>query len=181
MVERLQDGERQAVSDFYALYADYLAGVCSRYVVDREDKKDVFQDALVNLLSHMSDFQYRGPGSLRAWATRTVVNTALRNLRSRHQHELLTLADDDVANEPMADDEPPISDIPPDVIHQMVSSLPTGYRTVFNLYAVEHLSHQEIARLLGIKESTSASQLHHAKRLLAKMIEAYSKPKDPRQ
>jgi RNA polymerase sigma-70 factor (ECF subfamily) len=72
------------------------------------------------------------------------------------------------------EDDPPISDVPPDVIHSMVSQLPTGYRMVFNLYVFENKSHREIASLLGIKEKSSASQLSRAKNLLAKMIRQYN-------
>lgn len=179
LVKRLQDGEKGAAREFYSLYADYLAGVCSRYIVDEDDQKDVFQDALVHILSHIGDFQYRGAGSLPAWATRVVVNQSLKFLRTNQRHEFAPLCDD-IADEPETDD-PPISDVPPDAIHEMVSRLPTGYRTVFNLYVFEDHSHKEIARLLGISERTSASQLHRAKNLLAKMIQQYHNDKSPRR
>jgi RNA polymerase sigma-70 factor (ECF subfamily) len=84
-----------------------------------------------------------------------------------------------VAEEPEEDD-PPISDIPPDEIQKMVSQLPMGYRTIFNLYIFENKSHQEIASLLGIKEQSSASQLSRAKNLLAKMIRDYNDKHHPR-
>jgi RNA polymerase sigma-70 factor (ECF subfamily) len=59
------------------------------------------------------------------------------------------------------------------VIHRLIRQLPTGYRTVLNLYVFEDLSHQEIARLLGIRERSSASQLSKAKSLLGRMIKEY--------
>jgi RNA polymerase sigma-70 factor (ECF subfamily) len=108
-----------------------------------------------------------------------VVNQSLKFLRSNQRHEFAPLCDD-IADEPETDD-PPISDVPPDAIHKMVSRLPTGYRTVFNLYVFEDHSHKEIARLLGISERTSASQLHRAKNLLAKMIQQYHNDKSPRR
>ena len=175
LVKRMKDGEKNAAKEFYSLYADYLAGVCSRYIVDEEDQKDVFQDSLVHILSHIGHFHYRGAGSLRAWATKVVVNQSLKFLRDRKQYELASLSPD-MADEQETDD-PPISDIPPDVIRQMVSLLPTGYRTVFNLYVFENHSHKEIAQLLGISEQTSASQLHRAKNLLARMIQQYNNNK----
>ena len=89
------------------------------------------------------------------------------------------LLDKDVAEEP-EDEDPPIEEIPPDEIQRMVSQLPTGYRTVFNLYVFENKSHQEIASLLGIKERSSASQLCRAKNLLAKMIRDYNDKHHPR-
>ena len=134
--------------------------------------KDVFQESLIHIITHMADFDYRGVGSLKAWATRIVVNESLRFLRDTKRHELMLL-DCEVPDVPEEDD-PPISDVPPDVIHSMVSQLPTGYRMVFNLYVFENKSHQEIASLLGIKEKSSASQLCRAKNLLAKMIRQYN-------
>lgn len=179
LVKRLQDGDKAAAREFYAVYADYLAGVCSRYIADEEDLKDVFQDALIHILTHIGDFHYRGTGSLQAWATKVVVNQALKFLRTQQRHELWQL-DCDVVDEPEEDD-PPIADIPPDIIQQMLTRLPTGYRTVLNLYVFEGKSHQEIARLLGIKENSSASQLHRAKNLLVKMIRQYNNDKTPRR
>ncbi len=184
LARRLQDGNRGALKDFYTLYADYLTAVCARYITDDEDLKDVFQDSLVNIISHVRDFKYRGKGSLQAWATKIVVNQSLRHLKERHRHELERIswdvADDnnrtnDQWMETMDDDDPPVRDVPPDVLQQMIRELPTGYRTVFNLYVFEDKSHNEIADLLGISKNTSFSQFSRAKKLLAKKITAYNK------
>ena len=179
LAKRLQDGEKAAAREFCALYADYLAGVCSRYITDEEDLKDVFQDAFIHILSHIQDFQYRGTGSLQAWATKVVVNESLKFLLAKKRNEQVAI-NIEMIDEP-AEAEPPISDIPPDVVHQMVSQLPAGYRTVLNLYVFEGKSHQEIARLLGITASTSSSQLNRAKHLLARMIQQYNDNIKPRQ
>ena len=173
LVRRLRNGENEAMRDFYALYANYLTGICSRYVADDEDTKDVLQNTLVRIFTKISDFDYRGEGSLRAWAAKIAVNESLSFLKTRKRNELF-LDDVEVADEPEKDD-PPISNIPPEEIHRMVSELPTGYRAVFNLYVFEDKTHREIAQLLGIKIGTSTSQLHRAKNLLAKMIQTYYK------
>lgn len=178
LAERLRNGENGAMREFYSRYADQLAGICSRYITDEEDMKDVFQESLVRIITHISDFNFRGVGSLKAWASRIVVNESLRFLRDTKRRELMPLGHD-VADESQVDD-PPISDVPPDEIHRMVSQLPIGYRTVFNLYVFENKSHQEIASLLGIQENSSASQLSRAKNLLAKMIRQYHNQQLPR-
>jgi len=175
LAKRLQGGENDALRDFYALYADYLTGVCARYITDDEDLKDVFQDSLVQIISHIKDFRYRGAGSLQAWATRIVVNQSLKFLKERKQHDLERL-NWDVADEEEEED-PPVRDIPPEVLQRMIRELPTGYRTVFNLYVFENKSHQEIAQLLGIQKDTSCSQFSRAKNLLAKKITAYNPTK----
>jgi RNA polymerase sigma-70 factor (ECF subfamily) len=171
LAKRLQGGENDALNDFYTLYADYLTGVCARYVADDEDLKDVLQNALVQIISHIRDFEYRGNGSLKAWCSRIAVNESLKYLKQHHQQKFEQL-NGDVADE-QEDEDPSVSDIPPEVFHQMIRELPTGYRTVFNLYVFEEKSHQEIADLLGIKKDTSSSQFSRAKHLLAKKIIAY--------
>ena len=178
LVKRLRNGENGAMQEFYSLYAEQLTSVCARYIVDKEDIKDVFQDSLVHIITHISAFNYRGPGSLHAWATKIVVNESLKFLRTTKQQELLLL-ERDVSEEPNADN-PQIVDIPPEILHQMVSQLPTNYRIALNLYAFENKSHQEIATLLGIKEKSSSSLLRRAKDLLAKMIRQYNNQHQPR-
>ena len=71
------------------------------------------------------------------------------------------------------DDDPEIDDVPMDVLQGMISRLPDGYRTVFNLFVFEQMKHKDIAALLGIKENSSASQFLRAKALLAKEIKEY--------
>ena len=172
LVKRLQEGDKTAAREFYSLYADNLAGICMRYIADEEDLKDVFQNAFAHIFSHIAEFKYRGEGSLLAWAKRIVVNESLVFLRKKVHFEELQ-ENYDLVDE-SEDSDLSISGIPPDVIRKMLSRLPTGYRTVLNLYVLEGKSHQEIASLLGIRRDTSASQLHKAKKMLAKMIRKYN-------
>ncbi|MCI7256990.1 MAG: sigma-70 family RNA polymerase sigma factor, partial [Prevotella sp.] len=143
-----------------------------------DDVKDLMQDAMVNIIQNIDNFTYKGKGSLRAWATRIVVNQALNFVKSQKRfHD--TFADKDLGNLSLADnEEPDISDVPAEVIHRLISQLPDGYRTVFNLFAIEGKSHKEIAALLGIKADTSASQFFRAKNILAKQIENYKRNKN---
>jgi RNA polymerase sigma-70 factor (ECF subfamily) len=157
--------------EFCSLYVPHLKAVCARYIADGEDVSDVLQETLITIVTHISDFHYLRQGSLKAWATRIAVNESLNFIRRNRRRELMFQEQyiGDIAEE----EDPPIEDIPPEVIQQMVRQLPTGYRTVFNLYVFEDKSHQEIAQLLGCSANTSISQLHKAKNLLAKMIQTY--------
>ena len=179
LVKRLQESDKTAAREFYALYADTMAGVCSRYIADEEDLKDVFQNALVHIFSHITDFKYCGAGSLEAWATKVVVNESLKFLRTKKQHEMLPM-DDDVLDE-VEEEILSFDEVSSDTIRDMLSRLPTGYRTVLNLYVFEGKSHQEIAHLLGIKKDSSASQLLRARKMLAKMIRKYNDDNPPKQ
>lgn len=169
---QIRRGDNAAMRVFCSLYVSHLKAICTRYVTDSEDASDVLQETLISIVTHISDFHYLGQGSLKAWATRIAVNESLNYIR-RNRRQELTLQEqyiDDIAEE---EEDPPIEDIPPEVIQQMVRQLPTGYRTVFNLYVFEDKSHQEIAQLLGTSVKTSISQLHKAKNLLAQMIQTY--------
>ena len=173
LAEQIRNGDNGAMREFCSLYVPHLKAVCTRYVTDGEDASDVLQETLISIVTHISDFHYLGQGSLKAWATRIAVNESLNYIR-RNRRQELTLQEqyiDDIAEE--EEEDPPIEDIPPEVIQQMVRQLPTGYRTVFNLYVFEDKSHQEIAQLLGTSVKTSISQLHKAKNLLAQMIQTY--------
>ena len=178
LVKRLQEGDKTAAREFYTRYGGSLAGVCVRYIADEEDVKDVIQNALVHIFSHITDFKYRGNGSLEAWVVRIAVNESLKFLRTKVQYELLQ-PDYDVIDD--SEDDPSVRDIPPNIIRQMLNRLPTGYRTVLNLYVFEGKNHQEIATLLGIKKDSSASQLLRAKSMLAQMIRKYNNNNNPRR
>ena len=178
LIKRLQEGDITAAKEFYTRYADSLTGVCLRYIADREDVKDVMQNALVNIFTHITDFEYRKEGSLLVWTKKVVVNESLKFMRARKQY--VELQEDYEAVNEMEDDTLSVSDIPPDMIRQLLNRLPIGYRTVLNLFVFEGMSHQEIARLLGIKKSSSASQLSRAKRLLAEIIKKYNDNNSPR-
>ena len=117
LVKRLQEGDKTAAREFYTRYGGSLAGVCVRYIADEEDVKDVIQNALVHIFSHITDFKYRGNGSLEAWVVRIAVNESLKFLRTKVQYELLQ-PDYDVIDD--SEDDPSVRDIPPDIIRQMM-------------------------------------------------------------
>ncbi len=160
-------GDPGFVDRLYAEYADYLAGVCSRYIADDDDMKDVLQEAFIRIISKMDSFKYRGKGSLRAWVTRIAVNECLQFLR-RKKKEPEHLEESFAADVP--DVDPEVAGLSFDTLVGLIRRLPDGYREVLNLYAVEGKSHKEIGEILNIKPDSSASQFHRAKNMLARMI-----------
>lgn len=132
--------------------------------------KDVLQDSFLKIFRNYDSFAARSQGSLEAWMKKIVVNESLNFLRKRKP---LVFTDNinDISSEDIAD--PDIGEVPFDVILNLIRQLPDGFRTVFNLYVFEERSHKDIAELLGIKESTSASQFFRAKRMLKEKVEQY--------
>lgn len=168
-------GNAAAMKLLYDRHIGYLTAVCSRYIRENEDVRDILQDSFVKILSSLGSFDYRGSGSLRAWMTRIVVNESLKHLRREETASAAETDFRDIPDIPEEDDGPPTDGIPPSELQRMIRSLPDRYRTVFNLYVFQELSHKEIAGLLDISEGTSASCLHRAKRQLTDMINEYRK------
>ena len=170
LLDRLKGKDKEGMRLFYERYAGYLTAVCSRYIPDRADVKDVLQDAFVKMFGAVDRFEFRGEGSLRAWASRIVVNGALTSLRKKGRFSFVDELPD------VTDDEPVQAEkVPPAVLQGFIQALPDGYRTVFNLFVFEKKSHREIADMLGIKEDSSASQYFRARAQLAKQIKNYIK------
>jgi RNA polymerase sigma-70 factor (ECF subfamily) len=178
LVERARAGERTAVRKLYERYVESLTAVCMRYIPDANDVKDVLQIGFVKIFNSLDKFEDRGEGYLQAWMTRIIVNEALKFLRETKKSDSVSyMADLPDIQDDNPDDDDGFSQVPREEIMKMIRALPEGYRTVFNLYVFEDRSHKEIAQLLGITESTSASQLHRAKAILAKQIKEFGKVK----
>lgn len=175
LAEGCRDGDDAARRELYDRYAGRLLGICLRYAGDRATAEDLMHDAFLKIYGAFGRFTYRGPGSLRAWMERITVNLALEWLRHRNRLGCVPLEEGRSA-EPA--DEPGAAEtarIPREVLLGFVAELPDGYRTVFNLYCIEEYSHREIARMLGINERSSSSQLFRARALLSRRIREYLK------
>jgi len=111
--------------------------------------------------------QFKSEGSFEGWIRRIVVNEALTYLRKNRSMYLETELDQ-VDYEPQYER---LSDhLETEDLLRMIQELPTGYRIVFNLYAIDGFTHKEIAEQLGISENTSKSQLSRARTYLQKVL-----------
>ena len=175
LVERIRQNDQRAMSLLYQRYVGILTSVCYRYVVHENDVKDVLQNSFVKIFTSLPSFEFRGQDSLKAWMTKIVVNESLNFLQSRKK--MLFVEDERILRD-LPEEEVNLDRISDDELHQLIRELPDGYRTVLNLFVFEGLSHRQIAELLSIKESTSASQFYFAKRLLAKRIKDLKNKKE---
>jgi RNA polymerase sigma-70 factor (ECF subfamily) len=164
LIAACMKGNIVAQQQLYEKYAGKMLGLCLRYAGTREVARDLLHEGFIRLLNKIKT--YKGEGSFEGWMRKLFINTALEYLRKKDalkQYEDYTaslLAADDSVFEKIAADE----------LMEKIAALPDGYRAVFNLYAVEGYSHQEIAALLNISENTSRSQYMRARNYLQKTI-----------
>lgn len=138
-----------------------MMAVCLRYVANRNDAEDVLIEGFMRVFERID--QFRNEGSFEGWVRRVMVTEALMFLRkNKAWRQEVPL--DDMGLEP--DYEWANDRLDAEALVRLVAQLPDGYRTVFNLFAIEGYSHAEIAELTGISEGTSKSQLSRARALL---------------
>ena len=167
LLNAIQSGEKAAMRRLYDRYSGYAMAIGLRYIPERDEVRDVLQDSFIKIITTVGHFEYRGEGSLKSWVARIVSNHAIDHLRRQNHFHTI----DNIPDEPDdQEEEPDISDLTPEVLTEMIGQLPPNYRTVLNLFVFEQRPHKEIARQLGIKESTSSSIFFRAKKMLAKMI-----------
>jgi len=165
LIKALRQEDARAQRQVYEKYGPRMLGVCFRYVGDEMTAEDVMVEGFLKVFGKID--QFNGEGSFEGWMRRIMVNEALGLLRKRKQMPEDILSDE-AANIP--DYNNADQNIETQELLDLIEKLPVGYRTVFNLYAIEGYAHSEIAEVLGITESTSKSQLHRARALLQKMV-----------
>lgn len=158
--------DRIAQKHLYDTFSPKMYPLCCRYIRDQAEAEDVLVTAFTQILERIG--QFRGEGSLEGWIKRIVIHQAINALRKKKNMFLTTPIEEtgfDLAAPPLHD---PLAE--EDLLH-LLKVLPEGYRTIFNLYAIDGYSHKEIAEQLQISENTSKSQLSrarvHLQRLLA--------------
>ena len=166
LIEGCIKKDRKAQKVLYDKYSKRMMAVCLRYVKDTEEARDLLQEGFIKLF--MNIHTYAGDGVFDGWVRKIFVNCALEQLR--RQDVLRNVEDIDSVDYTNIQDESTISQLSADEIMICVRSLPDGFRTVFNMFAIEGYSHKEIAEKLNISESTSRSQYMRARKMLQKMI-----------
>lgn len=157
-------GNRVDQRQLYDKYATKMMGVCMRYAGDYDTARDLLHDGFIHLFKKIGT--YKGEGSFEGWMRKLFVNMALEYLRKKD----VLKAHGSYTTDIPASDYSVFEKLSADELVKKIAALPAGFRTVFNLYAVEGYSHQEIAELLHITESTSRSQYMRARSWLQKMI-----------
>jgi len=161
LIDGCINNEVPAQNRLFNRFAPKMLGICYRYMQTIYEAEDVLQEAFIKVFKHLHTFQYNS--SLEHWIRRIVVNTALNHIKAnkKFRNELDT---DNLEDEGYTDSIHMQFDTE-EVIHA-IKSLPEGYRTVFNLYAIEGYSHKEIGEMLGVAEASSRSQFSRAKTIL---------------
>ena len=128
--------------------------------------QDVLQEGFITLFTHLDS--YKGDGSFEGWARKIFITTALMELRRK---DALKMSEElDVVRGMKTETVSQLQNIGYKDLMKLIATMPAGFRTVFNLYAVEGFTHKDIGEMLGISETTSRTQLSRARTWLQNKI-----------
>ncbi len=165
MIEGCQRQDRNSQRQLYETYFQTMSWVCIRYLKDPNLVDDVVHEGFMKVFQRADSFE--GNGSLEGWIKRIMVNTCLDHLRKIKRMPLQVELDHVSDRESAVS---PTSHLETSQIMDVVNSLSPLLRMVFNMNVVEGYPHKEIARELGIQESTSRAYLTEAKKRVRAML-----------
>jgi len=166
LIKECRKGSITAQKYFYDQYAVKMFLYCRRYLKTNEQTEDILQNGFLKIFKGLVDFSFLNESATIGWMKKIMLNECLQEIRKRNN--ILSIAEEFDEEIYLEDDI--VSKLSANEIYVLVTKIPIGYRTVFNLYVVEGYNHKEIADLLSISEGTSKSQLSKAKAFLQKMI-----------
>jgi RNA polymerase sigma-70 factor (ECF subfamily) len=169
MIDACMQGESWARKKVYEQYAPAMMSLCMRYVGDTETARDLLQDGFIKVFTQIHTYAFQG--AFGGWVRRIFVTTSLEYLRKADA--LRSAVDITDYNEQLQDVDVSVLDrLSEEDLLDCIRKLPTGYRTVFNMYALEGYSHKEIAESLGISVTTSKTQFLRARTALQKSVKS---------
>ena len=166
LITEAKQGSTAAQQLLFDKFSGRMLLVCRRYVKTPEDAEEIMLDGFYKFFKNIDGFNYMGEAAFYGWLKKIMINGCLMLLRKKNVFKMA--AETEAAALPLEEDL--LNKLSAAEIFAVIMQLPVGYRTVFNLYAIEGFDHAEIAAMLGIAEGTSKSQLSKAKSLLQKML-----------
>ncbi len=170
LIARCRQKQRQAQREVYDWLAPKMLAVCRRYINDNNEAESVMISGFLKVFDKIH--QFAGDGSFEGWVRRIMVNESLLYIR-KNKNMYIEVDIEQADSEP--DYTKAANHLDTEDLLALIDNLPVGYKTVFNMYAIEGYSHKEIAAALAISENTSKSQLSRARAMLQKQLLAKEK------
>jgi RNA polymerase sigma-70 factor (ECF subfamily) len=170
LARRCRDGDANAFEELYRQHAGRLYNLTFRMAGSAQEAEDLLQEVFLHAYRKLGSF--RGDSSLGTWLYRLGMNQCLDYLRGRQAK--MSQATDSLDDDGAAELASPASATPIAVnrmdLERAIAKLPHGCRAAFLLHDVEGFEHHEVAKILGVSEGTSKSQVHKARMKLRGML-----------
>ncbi len=165
LLKECKRGKSRSQEELYRRFASAMYGLCLQYASNEEDAQDIMQEGFIKVFAKLD--QVKNPAALPGWIRRVMINTALEKYRS----QVILQRVDEVREEHHEEaGNEALDKLSCDELVGLIQTLTPRYRVVFNLYAIEGFTHQEISEELGISIGTSKSNLSRARGVLQEKI-----------
>ncbi len=159
-------GKRHAQETMYKMFSSKMYAVCLRYAKNEAEAQDILQDGFIKVFKNINKFKNKG--SFEGWMRRMMINISLERIRrERRMH----VVDNLNSYTTQTESNSAIEELSAQELIQIIQSLPSQYKAVFNMYVIDNMNHKEIGKALNISENTSKSNLHRARNILKEKIE----------
>ena len=164
LIEKCSQMDQKAQRAFYDTYYRDVFRLARRYLSDFHETEDIVIIVFNKALKNIAHFEYRGEGSLKKWLNTITINESIKALKKIRPISYLEELPESLPE--------PITNVPIDmeIVEKILATMPLGYRTVFNLYAIDEYSHSEIAEILNISRNTSKSQMLKARKYIINQL-----------
>jgi len=166
LIKKCQQKNVKAFDELYKKFAPMVYGICLRYTKNIEEAKDLMQDNFIKILEKIDEYQFKG--SFEGWIRKTTINNAINYLKINKKYfsgEIENVESDEKFTENTY-----VEKMNAKELIKIINKLPSGYRTIFNLFAIEGFTHAEIADMLEIDASTSRTQFKKAKKAIINLL-----------
>jgi len=168
LIKKALRNDAKAEQALYDRHAAKMLGVCRTYIKDLHYAEDVMIQGFTRAFENLVKFRFEG--SFEGWLRRIMVREAIDFLRSRKQLYFTEIEEAETLQVYTTE-----SDYDIEILQLLIDNLPNGYKTVLVMFTIEGYNHKEIAEMLGIKESTSKSQLFKARKMLQEQLASIQK------
>lgn len=164
IIARCQEGDVKAQFLLYKQYSKAMYNIAIRFLNNTMDAEDILQESFLSAFERIDGLA--NANSFGSWLKRIVINNCLSLLRKKK----IYFEDIDDYKLEDVDEHDSFADIDPVMVHREIKNLPDGGRTILVLHALEGYKHREIAKMMGISESTSRTQYKRALGILIKNV-----------
>ena len=168
-LEQIIDGcieqDRHSQELLYKKLYGFAMNICLRYANNRYEAAEILNDGFFKAFTNIEKYDTSWP--FKAWLSKIMYNSCIDYYRTNLKWSQLVGFEksDFKVNEVSIEHKLDYEDL-----LKTIQKLPPTYRIVFNLYAIDGYSHEEIAEMTGITASTSRSNLHKARLKLQQML-----------
>jgi RNA polymerase sigma-70 factor (ECF subfamily) len=173
LVRKALGGDADAFATLFQLHKGRVYAICLRMTNNPADADDLTQEAFIQAFRKLGTF--RGESALSTWLHRVAVNTALMHFRRHptHKYTMESCADPEAGKREIGrQDDRLRHSLDRIALTRALETLPSGYRTIFELHEIGGYGHREIARILRCSVGNSKSQLHKAKQKIRECLVA---------